>query len=284
MLARESGDIIETTNQVSVLELALRLASEWRIVLAGAIVGLLVSTAVYLGSQPGYTCSMMILVGHEYGEHAPTPLEPPFLAGRRIQMQFGGNSGETIKTKVYESDFDLRKRRTLEISITTGSPERSQALAGQIAEFLLRDHERLYQEAVTRAKKAEQHAKKKLAIEEQVIPLYRKLNREWYRKELEHKLDGADAMFVGEMWRFANAQIQNHQIKVNNYKNVIERTRPKSTTIPLMPDRGAIFASMPSLNILLSGVFAGLFFGIVAAVFAQTWRSTRARAISGKVS
>lgn len=211
MFARESGNLIEATNQVSVLELALRLVAEWRIVLAGTFLGLLVSTVIYFVSQPVYTCNMMILIGHKYGHYSPTPLETPFLAARRIALRFGGASGETIKTKIYEDDFDLRKRFTLEISVTTGSPEQSLALAWRIINFLREEHERLYQEAMA-----------------------------------------------------ANPTDADHVVP---------------TTIPLKPDRAAIIASAPGPQIFLSGIFAGLFFGVIGAALIQAWRRTGAEIV-----
>lgn len=273
MLARESGNLIETTNQVSVLELALGLVAEWRIVVAGVTLGLLISVIAYLGSHVTYTANMMVLVGNTYGEHAPTPLETPFLAARRIALRFGGTSGETIKTKIYEDDFDQRKRMTLEISITTASPERSLDLAGQIANFLRKDHERLYQEASAAVVAANIHNRKMAALEERLVSLYRSFYLEQQQKVGNRQLDDAENIFATEARGWAEGQEHSHEIRLKNYHVVMDRNRPKPTTFPLMPDRSAITKSVPDLKIFfLSGGGAGLFFGVIGAALIQAWR------------
>lgn len=275
MTSGNPGKVVGDDGLLSILDIAMALATEWRIVAVCLALGLTASAIAYLGFAPTYTCSLAIQVGRTYGQNAPEPLEATFLAARRIGLRFGGHGGERIGTRVYEADFDLVKRLTLEITVSTASAERSLVLANDIVEFVRADHARRYQEVVAKQQATYEQAQQARALEQRLVHRYRDMYNAGMAKARQERADKVDEVVASEATQWAHQRYQAHLEALQRTEAAITRLAPVPTVVTLAPDMAAIAVSERDPRVFVAGLSGGLLAGILAGAVARAWRKRR---------
>lgn len=275
MSVRSSTGNAYANEGLSILDLMLALAAEWRIVTTCLVVGILGAALVYFRFEPTYSSNFVTQIGTTYGSSSPQALENPFLAARRVVLRFGGIPNEHIRTRTYEQDFDQRKRMTLEVSIETRSSERTLTLANEIVGFLRAEHARFYSDELKKYELRKADNEASIATSQRLSAHYKKMIVERKKKPHVESAGSIEQIIDWEFKSWAISMQQSHNSKIKNLQDAMSRYQVVPTTFPLLPEGAAVVASAPDLRVFLSGIFGGLFFGLLGAALAQRWRRSR---------
>ncbi len=260
---------------LSLLDLILALASEWRIIAVCLAIGICGATLAYFRFSPTYSSNIVAQIGIDSSNGSPQPLENPFLAARRIVLRFAGVPEEHIRTRTYEQDFDLKKRMTVEVSVETRSPERTLMLANEIVAFLRTEHAKLYSDVQEKFALAKADNEASVVTSQRLSAHYKQIYIERQKNPRVESAGSIEQIFDSEFMGWAISMQKMHDLRVRNLQDAMSRYRVVPTTFPLLPEGTAVAASAPDRRVFLSGIFGGLFFGLLGAALAQRWRRSR---------
>lgn len=275
MSARSTTGNVHANEGLSILDLILALAAEWRILATCLAVGILGAALAYFRFEPTYSSNFVAQIGTTYGSSSPQPLENPFLAARRIVLRFGGVPEERIRTRTYEQDFDFKKRMTLEVNVETRSPERTLALANEIVGFLRAEHTKFYGDELEKYALAKTANESSVATSQQLSAYYKKIYVERLKSHRVASVGSTEQNIDREFMNWAISMQQFHSLKIKNLQDAMSSYQVVPTTFTLLPEGTAVAASAPDHRVFLSGIFGGLFFGMIGAALAQRWRRSR---------
>ncbi|MCF8150184.1 MAG: hypothetical protein K9J80_05530 [Sulfuritalea sp.] len=275
MSVRSPTRNVHANEGLSILDLILALASEWRIVATCLVVGILGAALAYFRYEPTYSSNFVTQIGTTYGSSSPQALENPFLAARRVVLRFGGIPNEHIRTRTYEQNFDLKQRMTLEVSIETRSPERTLALANEIVGFLRAEHARFYSDELEKYALAKTANEASVATSQQLSDYYKKIYVERLKNQRLASVGSIEQIIDRELVGWAVSMEQTHKLSIEKLQLAMSNYRVVPTTFPLLPEVAKVVASTPDWRVFLSGFFGGLFFGMIGAALAQRWRQSR---------
>jgi hypothetical protein len=267
----------DAAGSASVLELIASLVEEWRLIVIVTGMGLIVSAVAYLTYVPLYYGNLVIEVGAKYGPEVPQALETPFLLARRIKLKFPPNSGEHIEAKIYENDFDLKKRMSLELKIGTLSAARTLGLEREIVEFVAKEHAQLAAAALAEQRLADQHFAEMLGRERVLLTRYMEMRDARLAGKSKLPSSEVEQVLWDEALDYLNDRIEFHRALLKKTSAAMERNKrfATQTIFTLAPDADAINVSEPLRHIFLVGAAGGLFIGCIAAAVVLALRKRR---------
>ncbi len=274
MSVRCPTESVPANEGLSILDLILALASEWKIFAACLAAGVLFAALVHARFEPTYSSHFIARIGSTYGSGSPQPLENPFLVAKRIVLRFGGVSNEDIRARTYEQDFDFNKRMTIEIDVETRSSERTLALANEIAGFLRSEHAKLYSDELERNTLARSANESSAATNRRLSDSYKKMQIEGRKKRHGDHHDPIARTLDEEFIQWAILMQRQYDLLTNNLLATSGNYRVFPTIFTLVPERTAIVASVFNQRVYLSGILGGLFFGMIIAALVQRHRQS----------
>lgn len=252
----------------SVRIIFLDLLAEWRTIVTFVALGISIAAFFFFTTSPRYSVGFVAQVGKARAQ----PLESTFLAAQIIMLKHAGADDEKIETFINELDFDDIKRRTLGVKVTSNSAENTINLADKIVESLNDHHLAL----LDKAKEFDDFKSLPLRIKEE-----RELVQ--YYKDALAKLNASDdirhsnktrSKIADEYGEWLRTVIRIHQNKLDQYSNEYE-TGYTPTFFPLRPNVKNVIETKPNINIFISGILGGCFFGALAAFARQTLNTAR---------
>ena len=257
-MANKNNSSAEDGLYTSIQIIFLDLLVEWRTIVAFVAIGISIATVFFFTTSPRYSVNFIAQIGKVKDQ----PLESTFLAAQMIMLGRSNVGDEKIETSIYELDFDEKKRRTLEVKVTSNSEKNTINLAERIVESLHNRHLTL----LDKAKESDYFIDLPLKIKEE-----RELVQ--YFEDALAKLDISNNVRYSkktlstktrEYREWLKTSMQFHLNKLDRYLNEFEMGYTP-TFFPLLPNVKNVIETKPNINIFISGILGGCFFGVLAA-------------------
>lgn len=247
-------DGLDTSIQIIFLDLLV----EWRTIVAFVAVGISIATVFFFTTSPTYSVNFIAQIGKVKDQ----PLESTFLAAQMIMLGRFGVGDEKIETSIYELDFDEKKRRTLEVKVSSNSIENTINLAERIVESLHNRHLTL----LDKANESDYFIGLPLKIKEE-RELVQYFEDALAKPDIPNDVRYSKktlSTITKEYREWLRTGMQFHLNILNRYLNEFEMGSTP-TFFPLLPNVKNIKETKPNVNIFISGILGGCFFGVLAA-------------------